>query len=449
MDILGFLTSLDWLGGILRFVVMTIILTFVLVVMGFLTYYERKAAARMQQRLGPNRTGPVGLLQWVADAIKLMTKEDFAPAGADRWVFLFAPVLSMFTATAAYAFIPFGQEGTFEIFGTRIGLLVGETPIGLIALLALSSLGVYGIIMAGWGSNNKYALLGGLRAGAQVISYEISMGISLIGVLLLAQSFNLNDLARAQGLGAATGGGFNWDALASTAIASQPGLWFIFLQPVAFITYLISAIAETNRTPFDMPEAEAELVSGYHIEYGAMRFGAFFLAEYINMITVSAIASYCFLGGWQSPLPFGWLSGGGWEPFWFVLKIAFFIFVYYWLRWTLPRVRYDQVMALTWKVFFPLTLVNIAVVSLLKAAMIYVFNNPPPLSFATLDRSWPWLLFVAVQLGFLVLMLTGASRLLTATFVGKSERPLLVADPRPETMLPAPEGSQGIQVARR
>jgi NADH-quinone oxidoreductase subunit H len=449
MDILAFITSLDWLGGILRFVVMTVILTFVLVVMGFLTYYERKAAARMQQRLGPNRTGPVGLLQWVADAVKLMTKEDFAPAGADRWVFLFAPVLSMFTATAAYAFIPFGQEGTFEIFGTRIGLLIGETPIGLIALLALSSLGVYGLIMAGWGSNNKYALMGGLRAGAQVISYEISMGISLVGVLLLAQSFNLNDLARAQGVGAQVGSGFNWDALASTALSSQPGLWFILLQPIAFVTYLISAVAETNRTPFDMPEAEGELVSGYHIEYGAMRFGAFFLAEYINMITVSAIASYCFLGGWQSPLPFGLLSGGGWEPFWFVLKIAFFIFVYYWLRWTLPRVRYDQVMGLTWKVLFPVALANIGIVALLKTMMIYVFNNPPPFSFATIDRSWPWLIFVGIELLLAAIAVGGASRLMTSTYVGKSERPVLVANPRPETLLPAPEGSQSIQPARR
>src|SRR6476469_4631186 len=171
-QVVNFITSLDWLGGVLQFVVMTLILTFVLVVMGFLTYFERKVAAHMQQRQGPNRTGPIGLLQWVADAVKLMTKEDFEPGGADRIVFVMAPVLSMFTATAAYAFIPYGQEGQFQLFGHSVGLSVGETPIALIALLALSSLGVYGLVMAGWGSNNKYALLGGLRSGAQVISYE-------------------------------------------------------------------------------------------------------------------------------------------------------------------------------------------------------------------------------------------------------------------------------------
>ena len=190
---------------------------------------------------------------------------------------------------------------------------MGETPIALIALLALSSLGVYGLIMAGWGSNNKYALLGGLRAGAQVISYEITMGISLIGVLMMSQSFNLNDIARAQGVGAHwfAAGSFDPNVLNSVVKANQPGIWFILLQPLAFMTYLISAVAETNRTPFDMPEAEGELVSGYHIEYGAMRFGSFFLAEYINMITVSAIASYCFLGGWQAIRPFPNIAGSG------------------------------------------------------------------------------------------------------------------------------------------
>jgi NADH-quinone oxidoreductase subunit H len=447
-----FLGSLDWIGGVIKLLVMVVILTFVLVVMGFLTYFERKVAAHMQQRQGPNRTGPLGLLQWVADAVKLMSKEDFAPGGTDRLVFLFAPVLSMFTATAAYAFIPFGQDKVFDIAGHKFGLTIGETPIALIALLALSSLGVYGLIMAGWGSNNKYALLGGLRSAAQVISYEISMGISLIGVLMMSQSFNLNDIARAQGVGAHwfVAGAFNPDALSSVVTANQPGIWFILLQPIAFFTYLISAVAETNRTPFDMPEAEGELVSGYHIEYGAMRFGSFFLAEYINMITVSAIASYCFLGGWQAPIAF--LNAPGLEPVWFIIKISFFIFVYYWLRWTLPRVRYDQVMGLTWKVLLPLTLANIFVVSALRAMITYVFNNPPPLSIATLGESWPWLIFIAVELGIFVIGLLAFSRMMARSPTGSSRRPLLVANPTPANMLIPPttsDGPRGIQPAGR
>ncbi len=447
-----FLGSLDWLGGVIKLLVMVVILTFVLVVMGFLTYFERKVAAHMQQRQGPNRTGFLGLLQWVADAVKLMTKEDFAPGGTDRIVFLFAPVLSMFTATAAYAFIPFGQDKVFDIAGHKFGLTIGETPIALIGLLALSSLGVYGLIMAGWGSNNKYALLGGLRAGAQVISYEISMGISLIGVLIMSQSFNLNDIARAQGVGARwfTAGAFDPNVLSTVVTANQPGIWFIFLQPIAFFTYLISAVAETNRTPFDMPEAEGELVSGYHIEYGAMRFGSFFLAEYINMITVSAIASYCFLGGWQAPVAF--LNVPGLEPVWFIIKIAIFIFIYYWLRWTLPRVRYDQVMGLTWKVLLPLTLVNIFLVTLLRAMITYVFNNPPPLSIATIGQSWPWLIFVAVELGIAGIGLLAFSRMIARSPNGSSRRPLLVANPVAANLLTPPTTSDpphSIQPVRR
>ena len=439
MDLNGFwnfITGLDWLGAVLKFVVMAIILAVVLVTMGFLTYFERKVAARMQQRLGPNRTGPVGLLQWVADAVKLIVKEDVTPAGADRWVFLFAPVLGMFTATAAYAFIPLGQSGVLDVFGHKIGLAVGETPIGLIALLALSSLGVYGLIMAGWGSNNKYALLGGLRAGAQVISYEISMGISLIGVLMLSQSFNLNAIARAQGVLAHVGTGFDPNVMSSVVQANQPGLWFILLQPLAFVTYLLSAIAETNRTPFDMPEAEGELVSGYHIEYGAMHFGGFFLAEYINMITVSAIASFCFLGGWQPIPPFPYVAGM--EPIWLGLKIAFFIFVYYWLRWTLPRVRYDQVMGMTWKVLLPTALVNILLVAVLKWAMLNVFNNPPPFSWGNIGASWPWLLFAGIELVIAAVAILFVSRAMTRSFSGRSERPLLIANPTAGNILPAP-----------
>jgi NADH-quinone oxidoreductase subunit H len=300
----------------------------------------------------------------------------------------------------------------------------------------LSSLGVYGIVMAGWGSYNKYALLGGLRAGAQVISYELTMGISLVGVMLLAQSLNLNDIARAQGLGAVGGAGFDPNVLSSTVKAGQPGLWFILLQPVAFLTYLISATAETNRIPFDMPEAEGELVAGYHVEYGAMGFGAFMFSEFLAAITVSCIVTYCFLGGWQSPIP--GLYGGLWEPLWFVLKAACFVFFFFALRFTLPRIRYDQVMGLTWKVLLPVVLVNIAVVSVMKALMLYGFANPPPVSLETLGQSWPWLVFVAVELALCVVVLYAYQRVSTRSYVGQSERPILVTNPRPETLLAPP-----------
>jgi NADH-quinone oxidoreductase subunit H len=436
MDPLAALAGVDWLGAIIKLVVMVLLFTFVLVTTGFVTYFERKALAHAQQRYGPNRTGPLGLLQWIADALKMVTKEFPMPAGADRWVFVFAPVMSAFAATAMFAFIPFGQANALELFGRQFGLLVGETPIGLIGLLALSSLGVYGLIMAGWGSNNKYALLGGLRAGAQVISYEITMGISLVGVLLLAQSFNLNDIARAQGVGAIAGAGFDPSVLSSVAKAGQPGLWFILLQPVAFLTYLLSGIAEANRLPFDMPEAEGELVAGYHVEYGAMGFGAFMFSEFLAAITISCIATYCFLGGWQSPIP--GLYGGLWEPFWFVLKAAGFVFFFFALRFTLPRIRYDQVMGLTWKVLLPVVLVNIAVVSVMKALMLYGFSGPPPVSLATLGQSWPWLIFVAVELALCVVVLYAYQRVSTSSYVGRSERPILVANPRPETLLAPP-----------
>jgi NADH-quinone oxidoreductase subunit H len=411
----------DWVWLLIRFIVAVIILTFVLVTMGFLTYFERKVAAHMQHRMGPNRTGPIGLLQWVADAVKLISKEEIIPAGADKVVFWLAPMLSMFTASAAYAFIPFGEQIT--LFDHPIPYYISETPIGLIALLAFSSLGVYGLIMGAWSSNNKYSLLGGLRSSAQVISYEVTMGISLVGPMILAQSLSLQDFARAQG-GSLIGAG---------SPLGSPGVWFILLQPVAFFTYLTSAIAETNRIPFDLPEAESELVGGYHVEFSAMHFGLYFLAEYINMITVSAIATYCFLGGWQPIIPIG---GAALGPIWFILKMSFFIFFYYWLRWTLPRFRYDQLMGLCWKGILPLVLVNILVVAIMRALLPV---DIPPLFHGSLAQTWPWLAFIVVQLAFAGAVIFAVSRASVGTWWGKSEKPVFVSDASPATLATALE----------
>jgi NADH-quinone oxidoreductase subunit H len=401
----------DWVWLLIRIIVAAVILTIVLVTMGFLTYFERKVAAHMQQRQGPNRTGPVGLLQWVADAVKLISKEDIIPAGADKAIFWVAPMLSMFTASAAYAFIPFGEE--IRLFDRPIPYYIAETPVGLIALLAFSSIGVYGLIMGSWSSNNKYALLGGLRSSAQVISYEVTMGISLIGPMLLAQSLSLNDLARAQGGTLA----FNDVGSVTSWLAGTPGVWFILLQPIAFFTYLISAIAETNRAPFDLPEAESELIGGYHVEFGAMHFGLYFLAEYINMITVSAIATYCFLGGWQPIIPIG---GAALGPIWFVIKMAGFIFFFYWLRWTLPRFRYDQLMGICWKGMLPVVLANILVVAVGRAL---VPVDTPPLFHGTLAQTWPWIAFIVVQLALAAALIVAVSRASVGTWFGKSEKP--------------------------
>jgi NADH-quinone oxidoreductase subunit H len=409
----------DWVWLLIRFIVAVIILTFVLVTMGFLTYFERKVAAHMQHRMGPNRTGPIGLLQWVADAVKLISKEEIIPAGADKVVFWLAPMLSMFTASAADAFIPFGEQIT--LFDHPIPYYISETPIGLIALLAFSSLGVYGLIMGAWSSNNKYSLLGGLRSSAQVISYEVTMGISLVGPMILAQSLSLQDFARAQG-GSLIGAG---------SPLGSPGVWFILLQPVAFFTYLTSAIAETNRIPFDLPEAESELVGGYHVEFSAMHFGLYFLAEYINMITVSAIATYCFLGGWQPIIPIG---GAALGPIGFILKMSFFIFFYYWLRWTLPRFRYDQLMGLCWKGILPLVLVNILVVAIMRALLP---PDIPPLFHGSLEQTWPWLAFIVVQLAFAAAVIWAVSRAAVGTWWGKSEKPVFVRDAGPAPLAAA------------
>ena len=305
----------------------------------YLTLFERKVQARLQQRPGPNRVGPFGLLQPAADGLKLFFKSASEPAARDRLLYLLAPLLSVTAALSAFAIIPISGPGNLVLFGHSIGWYVLNVNIGLLWYFAVTSVGVYGIFLAGYASNSKYSLLGALRSSAQMISYEMALGLSMVPVFIVAGSFRLVDIVNAQR---------TW--------------WFFIPLFPAFILYLIAGIAETNRAPFDLPEAETELVAGYHTEYSGMRFALFFMAEYINMITVSAIAAVVFLGGWWGP--FGILPG----PWWFLLKLVLFLFVYVWLRATLPRLRYDRLMALGWKSLLPLSLLVMMATSVVYVA---------------------------------------------------------------------------------
>ena len=299
-----------------------------LIGVAYLTYAERKVIGAMHLRRGPNVVGPYGLLQPIADGMKLFFKETIIPTGANKAVFLVAPMLTFSLALIAWAVIPVGN-----------GLVIANINVGVLYLFAISSLGVYGILMAGWSSNSKYAFLGGLRSAAQMVSYEVSMGFIIITVLLVAGSLNLSDIVRAQ----------------------QETIWFVVpLFPMAVI-FFITTLAETNRHPFDMPEAESELVSGYNVEYSAMTFALFFLGEYANMILMAGMTTILFLGGWLPILdvaPFNWIPG----PIWFALKMAFVLFIFLWVRATFPRYRYDQVMRLGWKVFLPISLAAVVIV---------------------------------------------------------------------------------------
>jgi NADH-quinone oxidoreductase subunit H len=318
------------MGFIWIFIKVFIVVNIVLLHVAYVVYFERKAIGHMQARLGPMRVGPHGLLQPIADFLKLFFKEDIIPSKADKPLFFIAPVIGVIAALASLAVIPFWEK--FSIVNLNIGILY---------ILALSSIGAYSIILAGWASNSKYAFLGGLRSSAQVISYEIAMGLSLVGVMMIAGSTNLSDIVHA-----------------------QAGYPFILTQPVAFFVFLAAAFAETNRVPFDLPEAETELVAGYHTEYSGMRFGLFFMAEYAGMFVMSALAVVCFLGGWQGP-DF-WIFSYVPNVAWFLLKVYALIFFYFWIRATLPRYRYDQLMSLGWKLFIPLTLANIAITGIVK-----------------------------------------------------------------------------------
>ncbi len=312
------------------FIKVAIVVTMTMLHVAFAVYVERKVIGHMQSRLGPMRVGPHGLLQPIADFIKLFFKEDIIPTHADKPIFRVAPVISVIAALSSLAVIPLWEK--FSIAHLNIGILY---------ILALSSVGAYGIILAGWSSNSKYAFLGALRSSAQVVSYEIALGLSLVGVMMIAGSANLMDIVHAQ--------------------SRYP---FIVVQPVAFFVFLTSAIAETNRVPFDLPEAETELVAGYFTEYSGFRFGLFFVAEYAGMFIMSALTVVCFLGGWKGPN--FWILSYVPNIFWFLLKVYALIFFYYWIRATIPRYRYDQLMSLGWKLFIPLTLANIVVTGLLK-----------------------------------------------------------------------------------
>jgi NADH-quinone oxidoreductase subunit H len=327
-----------------------VVFTVIMVGVALLTWVERRVCAWIQDRLGPNRVGPQGLLQPAADGIKNIAKEETLPAQADKVLFLLAPAVSFVPALLTFAVIPFGAP-----LPTRWGdvpLVVADLPIGFLYILAISSLGVYGIVLAGWSSNNKYSLLGGLRASAQMISYEIAMGMSTVAVLLIAGNVTLSDIVARQ----AAGGG-------------APLTWNVFPLSLAFFIFLVAAFAETNRLPFDLPEAEGELIAGYHTEYSAMKFSMFYIAEYSNMITASALMTTLFFGGWDIPFT-TWDNTPPWSvlktvltAFAFGLKTFAFLFLYIWVRWTLPRFRYDQLMALGWKVMLPLALVYLTVVA--------------------------------------------------------------------------------------
>lgn len=297
-----------------------------------LTVIERKLIGRFQARVGPNRAGPFGLLQPLADIGKLTFKEDFIPAGANRWVFRLAPIVPVVAAVGALALIPFG--GAHEWFGHTVTLYGTDLNVGVLVLLALSSLGFYGLILGGWSSGNKYSLLGAARNAAQMVSYEVALGLSIVGVVMISQSLSLVDIANDQ----------------------AEGVWYILFQPVAFVVFMIAAFAETNRTPFDLGEAESELIAGYNLEYGSVKFAMFAAAEYVSMIVISAFAATLFLGGPDGP----WLPGF----IWLGIKIGALLFLFIWVRATVPRFRYDRLMKFGWKVLIPIATLNILVTAI-------------------------------------------------------------------------------------
>ena len=311
-----------------------IVLGFVLLVVPYIVWMERKVLGHMQDRIGPERVGPFGLLQTIADGIKLFMKEDLVPAQADKVVFIMAPAITVVTALIAATVIPWGD--TMEIFGRTVMLHVADVNVALLFVLATTSMGVYGIVLGGWASNSKYSLLGGLRSSAQMISYELAQGIALVSVVLMAGTLSLREIG-----------------------LQQANLWYVVPQFFGCLIYVISGIAETNRAPFDLPEAETELVAGFHTEYSSMKWAFYFLGEYANMMVVSGIAVTAYFGAWHGPV----LPG----PVWFLIKLSLFLFFFVWLRATFPRLRYDQLMGLGWKVLLPASLLNLIVTATVLA----------------------------------------------------------------------------------
>lgn len=344
-------------------------------------YAERKIMAWMQMRVGPNRVGPWGLLQSLMDGIKLALKEGITPTGVDKPIYILAPIISVVPAFMAFAVIPFGPE--VSVFGTTTPLQMTDLPVGVLYILAVTSVGVYGIVLAGWASGSTYPLLGALRSTAQVISYEVAMGLSFAAVFLYAGTMSTSGI-----------------------VAAQQNTWYVFLLLPSFLVYVTAMVGETNRAPFDLPEAEGELVGGFHTEYSSLRFAMFMLAEYINMVTVSALATTLFLGGWRAPIPLSLWSGansGWWPVLWFVVKVWVFLFVFIWLRSTLPRLRYDQFMNFGWKILIPVALVWVMVIATVRVLGAGRYDVPVVTFVAST-------IFAVVVLGSLLLMLRKRSR---------------------------------------
>ncbi|HET8675507.1 MAG TPA: NADH-quinone oxidoreductase subunit NuoH [Blastocatellia bacterium] len=340
---------LEWLIkiGLLFFILLTVV--------AYLSFVERKVAGWIQLRVGPNRVGPLGLLQPLADGLKFIFKEDIIPTQANKWLYIVAPAIAIVPALMSFIVIPYGTEIT--LFGKSRPLYVTQIDIALLYILAIGSIGVYGVVLAGWSSNNKYSLLGGMRASAQMISYELSLGISIVGVLLIAGTLDLVQIVERQ---------HAWMGFLPR--------WNIFLQPIGFIIFFISALAETNRVPFDLPEAEAELVAGYFTEYSSLKFAMFFMSEYFHLITVTSIATTLYFGGWSGP-------GAATYPVlgvaYFIIKVFILIFIFMWIRFTLPRFRYDQLMRFGWKVLLPAAILNVILTATLVLFWPDVFLSVP------------------------------------------------------------------------
>jgi NADH-quinone oxidoreductase subunit H len=345
-------------------------------------WFERRVIGRMQQRPGPNRTGPIGLLQTLADGVKLALKEDLTPKNADKFVFILAPVIAGAMAFVSFAIIPMGPS--VSMFGHRTPLQLTDLPVAVLLVLAVAGVGIYGIVLAGWSSGSTYPLLGGLRSTAQMISYEIAMGLSLVAVFLYSGSMATSQI-----------------------VAAQKDLWYIIPAFFSFFVYVITMVGETNRLPFDLAEGEGELTGGFHTEYSSLKFAMFFLGEYVNMFTVSALATTMFLGGWQAP-PFitmindGMFNHGWWGLLWFVIKLWLFMFFFVWLRGSLPRVRYDQFMRFGWRFLIPVTLAWVVVVAFIRASQLGFVSGP---SFTIAGRQYPLLSFIFVAVVAAVVLL--------------------------------------------